>query len=302
MVSNTRSNPWPGVLVGVLLVAATAFLVSRIAHASGDTASNNSAPPSTASQPPASPNPRSSSPTSTISTADWKLSWQDEFNTTAALNKWSFDVGNVGGRALKQLQWYDRSNASISGGQLVITAAANGGGHQCWNGPCRYSSVRMQTYFAQKYGLFEARIKMPSGTGLWPAFWMVGDNYNQVFLPKAGEIDIAEINDKPPLTKVTGFAHGPKEDFRAETTLGQPISDGYHIYAIEWTRTGITWLVDGKAYGHLDSYAGWPFNHPFNILLDLAVGSGNDFAGAPTSSTHFPATMDVDWIRVYRKA
>ena len=300
MRSNARSNPWPGVLVGVLLVASTAFLASRIAHASGDTANNSPPPTSTSSQPAGSPNPRSSSPASAISTAGWKLSWQDDFNTTAALNRWSFDVGNVGGPALAQLQWYDRGNATITGGKLAITATANGGGHQCWNGPCHYSSVRMQSHFGQAYGLFEARIKLPAGSGLWPAFWLQGDNYDQVGLPKAGELDIAEEPNRPPLNELHGFSHAPQGIHKFTADLPQPLSAGYHVYAIEWTRSRITWLVDGKAYGHLDSYPGWPFNHPFNIILNLAVG-GN-WPGSPTSSTHFPASMDVDWVRVYRKA
>jgi beta-glucanase (GH16 family) len=297
MGSNTRSNPWPGVLVGVLLVASTAFLVSRVAHASGDAATNNTAATSTAAP---SPNPRSSPPTSTISTADWVLSWEDDFNTTAALNKWSFDVGNVGGSALRQLQWYDRANAAITGGKLTITATANGSGHRCWNGPCHYTSVRMQSHFGQAYGLFEAKIKIPAGSGLWPAFWLQGDNYDQVGLPKAGELDIAEQPNLPPLNELHGFAHAPKQIHRYTTMLAQPLSDAYHVYAIEWTRDGITWLVDGKAYGHLDAYRGWPFNHPFNIILNLAVGG--KWPGPPTSSTHFPATMDVDWVRVYRQS
>ncbi len=297
MRSNNRSAPWLGALVGVLLVASTAFLVARFAHAR-DTASKSLTPLSATRQRAPSPNPQSTSPGSTLSMANWVLTWQDKFNSTAALHKWSFVLGNQGGPALKQLQWYDRSNASIRGGKLVITADANGGGHQCWNGPCHYTSVRMQTHFAQAYGLFEARIKMPAGGGLWPAFWMVGDNYNQVYLPRAGEIDIAEVSNHPPATRLTGFAHAPKLYYRAQDVLPQPLSAGYHDYAIEWTKSRITWLVDGKAYGHLNAYPGWPFNHPFNIILDLAVG-GN-WPGPPTSSTHFPATMDVDWVRVYR--
>jgi beta-glucanase (GH16 family) len=307
MSSNTRSSPWPGVLVGALLVASTAFLVTRVAHASGDTASNNQAPTSTASQPAPSKNPQSSSSTSAISTTGWKLSWDDEFNTTAALRQWSFDVGNVGGPALHQLQWYDRGNASVRGGQLVITAAANSNGKQCWHGPCHYTSVRMMSNFTQAYGLFEARIKLPAGQGLWPAFWLQGDNYDEVGLPKAGEIDIVEVPNLPPANLLTGFAHAPKGDgqrnsqiYRAEDTLSQPLSAGYHVYAVEWTRKGITWLVDGKAYGHLDSYPGWVFNHPFNIILNVAVGG--KWPGPPTASTHFPASMDVDWVRVYRQA
>ena len=303
MGSYGRSTIWPGVVVGVVLVASTTFLVARVVHASNGTAGNSPAQTSAAGQTTPSPNPRSSSPTSTLPAGNWKLSWHDEFSTTAALRNWSFVTGNLGGSNLHQLQWYDRSNAAVRGGNLVITAAADGGGHQCWNGSCHYTSVRMQTSFAQAYGLFEARIKMPNGSGLWPAFWMVGDNYNQVFLPKAGEIDVAEISNLFKPNVLTAFAHGPVKGsrelrFQAQVSLTHPLSAGYHVYAVKWTRNRITWLVDGNPYGHLDKYRGWPFNHPFNIILDLAVGGS--WPGPPKASTHFPATMDVDWIRVYR--
>jgi beta-glucanase (GH16 family) len=300
MRSDTRSTPWPGVLIGLALVASTTFLVARSTHASWDATGNSAAQTSTAGQAAPTGNSRSSSPASAISPAGWKLSWEDEFNTTAALRKWSFDVGNVGGRALHQLQWYDRSNASVRSGQLVITADANSNGQQCYHGPCHYTSVRMMSHFAQAYGLFEARIKLPAGRGLWPAFWLQGDNYDQVGLPKAGELDIAEVPNIPPANILYGFAHAPyRKQYRASTTLPQPLSAGYHVYAIEWTRSGITWLVDGKTYGHIDSYPRWVFNHPFNIILNIAVGG--KWPGTPPSSTHFPATMDVDWVRVYRQ-
>jgi beta-glucanase (GH16 family) len=99
---------------------------------------------------------------------------------------------------------------------------------------------------------------------------------------------------------LTGFAHAPKMKYRVASTLPQPLSAGYHVYAVEWTRRKITWLVDGKVFGHLASYQGWPFDHPFNIILNLAVGGM--WPGPPNSSTHFPATMHVDWVRVYRPA
>lgn len=231
--------------------------------------------------------------------SQWQLSWQDEFNSTASLNAWSFAEGNVGGPALQQLQWYDKTNASINPqGDLVISATANGGGHQCFNGPCGYSSVRMQTEAAFGYGLIEARIELPRGQGLWPAFWMQGVNFPQVGLPAAGEIDIAELNSRAPADVLTAFAHAPGLHFDVPPlAMQQPISAGFHIYAVEWARSGITWLVDGHPYGHL-AYAGSPFDHPFNIILDLAVGGS--WPGPPDASTRFPAHMYVDWVRVYK--
>jgi beta-glucanase (GH16 family) len=159
----------------------------------------------------------------------------------------------------------------------------------------------MISSFKQRYGLFEARIKLAGGRGIWPAFWMQGANYDRVHLPKAGEIDIAEVNGRQPADRLGGYGH--EQDGTAKAyydRMSQSIYAGYHIYGVEWTREGITWLVDGKAYGYLPAYRGWPFNHPFNIILSLAVGG--TWPGSPDASTHFPVSMYVNWLRVYRQA
>ena len=231
----------------------------------------------------------------------WTLSWTDEFTGSSSLHDWSFDNGG-NGWGNKELQVYDPRNVSLSpGGGLVITAAKDGYGEDCWYGTCEYSGARLQTkgVFAQQYGLFEARIKLPSGHGLWPAFWMEGADIDQVNWPAAGEIDVIEVNNQHP-DLVEAFAHGPEEGYGAYDTLTHPLSAGYHVYGVEWTSTGITWLVDGHAYGHLNAYSGWPFDQPFFLILDLAVGGV--WPGSPTASTTFPAEMDVSWIRVYKKA
>jgi beta-glucanase (GH16 family) len=242
------------------------------------------------------------------------LTWDDEFTTAAGLNGWWFENGNVGGPALQELQWYDQNNATVTNGNLVLTATAGANGQQCWNGPCQYTSVRMQSNFSQTYGLFEARIKLAGGTGIWPTFWMQGDNFDQVGDPAAGEIDIVEVNGQPPLDRIGGYAHAPNVPtqlcgqaadiagcfFSAYDTMSEPVYDDYHIYGVEWTPTGITWLLDGKPFGYLAAYPGWPFNHPFNIILSLAVGGS--WPGSPDASTHFPVSMDVNWLRVYRQA
>ena len=310
-----KSKPalWVGVVIGTVLVGLTAFLVAGTGQAGG-TANSASSSHSTRTPAPthsasatASPHATSSaskSPSKSrtiLSAFHGVLTWNDEFNSTAGLNGWHFLTGNVGGQApLDELQYYDQSNASVSNGNLVLTATQGGGGHQCKYGPCRYTSVRMISSFSQAYGLFEARIKLAGGQGIWPAFWMQGDNYDQVGLPAAGEIDIAEVNGRPPVNVLSGFGHAPGVVTKYYDSLPQPLDAGYHIYGVEWTRTGITWFVDGKAYGYLAAYRGWPFNHPFNIILSLAVGG--TWPGPPDATTHFPVSMYVNWIHVYRRA
>jgi beta-glucanase (GH16 family) len=230
----------------------------------------------------------------------WTLTWQDDFTGSGALRRWTFlNGGNGWGN--KELQNNDSRNVSLApGGGLVITAARTGYGQRCWYGPCTYSAARLQTEgtFAQEYGLFEARIKLPTGTGLWPAFWMEGADMPQVNWPAAGEIDVVEVNNKKP-DLVEAFAHAPDESYGAYYHLPNSLSAGYHVYGINWTARGITWLVDGHVYGHMNAYAGWPFDQPFFLILSLAVGG--TWPGSPTSGTPFPAHMDVSWIRVYRQ-
>lgn len=216
------------------------------------------------------------------------------------MKKWLFFSGG-NGWGLRQLQWYDSGNAAINNsGQLVITADANGGGNRCWYGPCKYTSARMETKntFAQKYGLFEARIKLPAGHGVWPAFWIEGANVYQVGWPACGEIDIIEPNNRNP-NLVQGYAHATKHVRSEYLTVSDPITAGFHTYAVQWTPTGITWYFDGHAYGHMNAYKGWPFSQKFFIILDLALGGS--YPGLPNASTPFPAKMVVDWIRVYRR-
>jgi len=231
----------------------------------------------------------------------WKLTWQDEFNQPTSLRKWAFQTGGTGW-SLKQLQWYGASNASVDGqGDLVITASKSGQGRQCWYGACRYSSVRMNTLstFTQAYGRFEARIQVPIAAGLWPAFWLEGANISKVGWPRCGEVDIVESNGQDP-DVVQGYAHALHNNHNGYFTLPRPLSAGFHVYGVDWNPQGITWFVDGYRYAHMNAYPGWPFSHPFYIILDLAVGGA--WPGPPGASTHFPARMLVDWVRVYRAA
>jgi beta-glucanase (GH16 family) len=230
----------------------------------------------------------------------WVLTWNSDFSKAGSLNKWQFVTGG-NYVTLKQLQWYSPASAYVNArGQLVITAA-KAGGHTCWYGPCLFTSARMTTQgrFAQKYGRFEARIKLPPGSGLWPAFWMEGADTSRVGWPAGGEIDVIETNNKNSYL-VMGFAHATKFGHSSTLTVSQPITGGFHTYGVDWTPAGITWTFDGYPYAHFGAYKGWPFNQPFYLILDLAVAGS--FAGSPTNAGTFPAQMVVDWIHVYRQA
>lgn len=231
--------------------------------------------------------------TPTVGATTWKLTWHDEFNGQGAPAQWTPQTGGYG-FGDHQLEWNSTTNATLNGhGVLDIAATKGGGGHQCWYGPCKYQSAKLVTYkiFAQAYGRFEARIKLPPGKGLWPAFWLEG-------VKSGGEIDIIEVNNANPYL-IKGYAHGLKFKFTAQKVLTEKPASAYHVYGVDWTRKGITWTFDGQPFGHLNSFRGWPFSHPFFIILDLAVGGV--WPGPPTASTPFPAHLLVDWIRVYER-
>ena len=233
--------------------------------------------------------------TTSVPPSDWVLSWEDNFQGTGTPAGWSFDTGGYG-FGNKQLEWNSNDNAQVSEqGGLTITATKGSGGHDCWYGPCEYEGAKIQSSFAQTYGIFEARIKLPAGQGLWPAFWMIPAASQDD--PKE-EIDIIETNNKSPYL-VKGYAHESNVfSYGAEKVLNLPISSQFHTYAVEWNPSGITWTFDGKQYGHIKAYPNWPFDQPFIMLLDLEVGGS--WPGPPNASTVFPAKMQVSWIRVYK--
>ncbi|MCI0421319.1 MAG: glycoside hydrolase family 16 protein, partial [Acidobacteria bacterium] len=204
-------------------------------------------------------------------------------------------------------------NATIEKGCLVITAIKeNLAGSRCWYGPCEYTSARLKTQvkFEQTYGRFEARIQIPSGQGMWPAFWLLGSNILDEGWPACGEIDVMENIGKEPST-VRGTLHGPgysgTGSIGAKHSLpqGQRFSADFHVFAAEWEPQTIRWYVDDQLYqtrtpADLPAGRRWVFDHPFFILLNLAVG-GN-WPGSPDATTVFPQTMRVDYIRVYQRS
>ena len=247
-----------------------------------------------------STNTTNSIPTRKIMSS-WKLAWQDDFNGQGLPANWTFDIGGYG-FGDGQLQWNSNDNARLSGqGGLILTAKKGGSGHMCWYGPCEYTAVKIQTTFSQTYGRFEARIKLPPGTGLWPAFWMIPAERTKSGRHDNGEIDIIEVNNRQQ-NVILGYAHphvGGTHNYRAEKVLDMSPSSQYHVYGVDWTPAGITWTFDGQPYGHMNAYPGWPFDNPFIMLLDLAVG-GN-WPGPPSAGTVFPAQMLVSWVRVYKE-
>ena len=174
----------------------------------------------------------------------------------------------------------------------------------------KFTSARIKSreLFAQAYGRFEARIKIPSGRGLWPAFWMLGDNIKLVGWPSCGEIDVMENIGKEPAT-VHGTLHGPGYSAAAgisspyELHGGRNFAGDFHLFAVEWEPNVIRFYVDNDLYAtrtpaDLPNGARWVYDHPFFIILNLAVG-GN-WPGPPDAKTSFPVSMLVDYVRVYQ--
>ncbi len=240
------------------------------------------------------------------------LTWADEFNAAAntPINsaRWTHDVGG-GGWGNNQLEYDTNSTRNVAhdgAGNLVITARRENAGLNCWYGPCQYTSARIKTQgkFTQRYGRFEARIKIPRGQGIWPAFWMLGDNMPTVGWPNAGEIDILENIGREP-TRVHGSLHGPGysggNPLTGSYAPGYTFADAFHTFAVDWGPTSVTWLVDGVAYQTKTSSQTngnpWVFDHPFFLILNVAVG-GN-WPGSPDASSPYPQTMLIDYVRVY---
>jgi beta-glucanase (GH16 family) len=278
------------------------FLLGITALVAACTASGGTGPTAQPSRSTTPPQPtRASSPAAASSAGQWALTWTGGFNKPGALSKWQYDHGGQAGAGLRQLQWYDTANATINkNSQLVITADRDSGKNRCWYGPCQFASSRMETEnsFSQTYGKFEARIKFPPGEGLWPAFWLEGTNVDQVGWPACGEIDVIEPQAGKNPYLVDAYAHATRFRHQAFLTVPQPITAGFHTYGVVWNPKGITWYFDGHAYSHAKAYKGWPFDKPFFIILNLAVGGG--YTGPPDKNTPFPAHLVVDWIRVYR--
>lgn len=239
--------------------------------------------------------------TGNIETSDWKIIWSDEFNETKInRNNWTYDIG-AQGWGNKELEYYtDRSdNSWIEDGNLIIKAQK-----EDYAGS-KYTSARLKTQMLQSftYGKIEARIKMPSQQGLWPAFWMLGISQTDEYWPRCGEVDIMEHINKENV--VHGSMHYYVNDRKTEfnKTLSEKSKNiditQYHIYSVQWDKEKIKWFVDNEQYFEQDISNMDTFHRPFYIILNLAVG-GN-WPGNPDKSTVFPSSMYVDYVRVYNK-
>jgi beta-glucanase (GH16 family) len=270
----------------------------------------------------------------TIATAQtaggWQLVWSDEFDGAAGAApdpaKWNFDTGSGWGKYEIETNSSSASNVFLDGkGNLVLRATKDAQGN--------YTSGRLQTGApgasthttdrSWQYGRIEARIKLPFGKGVWPAFWMLGENYATVGWPGCGEVDIMENfgtfgnnanrnngtihGPGPGNSPSTPTDYPPSGGVGTSTTLpsGGTVYDDYHVYAIEWARDSIEFYVDGVSYqrltpASLPAGAKWAFNAPFFLILSVAIGSPGAFLGTPDSSVAFPQTMLVDYVRVYQ--
>ncbi len=238
----------------------------------------------------------------------WCVTFNDEFNGDVGSppdgSIWRPQEGGTGW-GNNELEYYTHGdNAFLDGeGHLVIEARSDSDGRSCWYGTCRYTSGRMSTFesFSQRYGRFEARIKAPRGKGTWPAFWLLGENVYRDGHPQCGEIDVMEVlGDR--LGEVQQHAVGPGLKFGSAYTLpdAQSITN-WHTYSVQWSPDLIEWQIDGHTtLGLTKNEAGesWVFDHPFFLLLNLAVGG--DWPGDPDAETILPARMLVDYVRVYR--
>jgi beta-glucanase (GH16 family) len=250
--------------------------------------------------------------TSSPTSGAWVLTWSDEFNgnngSAPDPAKWAIETGG-NGWGNNELEYYTARSQNVrqENGNLVITALKET--YVGADGVTRnYTSARLKTagLFNQAYGRFEARIKIPAGQGLWPAFWMLGQDINTAGWPTCGEIDIMENVGFEP-AKVHGSAHGPgysgSHALTGVYTLpAGRFSDDFHVFAVEWEPSAVRFYVDGTLYetrtpADLPASTRWVYDHPFFLLLNVAVGG--DWPGSPDGTTVFPETMLVDYVHVY---
>ena len=249
-----------------------------------------------------------SSPTATPEwvRSGWEMVWHDEFEGSQINGDyWTHEVGGSGwGNGEAQYYTDDPNNAYVADGMLVIKALEENKLGKL------FTSARLSTQgkVEPQYGRIEARIKLPTGQGIWPAFWMLGTNIDSVGWPYSGEIDIMENIGSEPST-IHGTVHGPRysggDGVGASKRLpgGERYTDDFHIFAIEWEPEEIRWYMDGSMYSKLTPAAvpgEWVFDHPFYIIINLAVGGA--WPGYPDDTTTFPQTMEVDYVRIYEPA
>jgi beta-glucanase (GH16 family) len=259
--------------------------------------------------------------TTSSPTRELKQVWADEFDGPAGgridSTKWHYDLGDGCqsgncGWGNQEKEWYTSASESVSlngQGQLQIVARPAAAGLTCYYGACRYTSAKITTrgMLDVAPGRVEARIKLPAGQGLWPAFWLLGTDIGAVGWPQCGELDIME-NHGSNMTATSSAMHGPGYSgntpfVHSYQLAGASFADDFHTFAVEWDSTRVAFFVDGKQHyviprADVQSHGNWVFDHPFFIILNLAVGG--TFDGDPRSDAILPATMLVDYVRVYQ--
>lgn len=244
----------------------------------------------------------------------WSLVWSDEFDGPAGSPAdpatWQPEVGGHGW-GNEELQYYSggSENAALDGaGNLAIVVRRVDPQLRGRFDGREYSSARLvsKSRVAFSYGLVEARIRLPRARGMWPAFWMLGRNIDEVGWPQCGEIDVMENFGTSP-TVVHGTVHGPGYSGAAGVTASHradaDLADDFHVYAVHWEPDRIRWYLDSRLYATVtpDDLRGnpWVFDHEFYFLLNVAVGG--TFSVRPDPSTVYPQVTLVDYIRVHER-
>lgn len=259
---------------------------------------------------------------STPSTTTWSQVWSDEFDGPAGARidstKWSYETADgckegICGWGNDEKEYYtDASeNIALNGqGQLMIVARRAPAGLTCYYGPCLYTSAKVTTRGKMLVapGRVEARIKLPAGQGLWPAFWMLGHNSPATPWPECGELDVMENKGSEPTT-TSSAVHGPGYSgatpfAHAHSLARGALSDDFHTFAVEWDSLHVRFFVDDTAHyeitrAEVEHFGKSILDQPFFLILNLAVGG--HFDGDPRSDAIFPATMFVDYVRVYAR-
>ncbi len=253
-----------------------------------------------------SPNP-TYTPTMTLTPRAYVLAWSDEFNSSPInTSNWNYETGCTGWGNAEWQNYTAGENSFITtdAGNSVLVIEAR----QTTGGQCGYTSSRMTTRGKREftYGRIEARLKLPQTQGIWPAFWLLGNDIGTVGWPNCGEIDIMEhVGFEPTLTH--GAMHGPgysgATPIGGTFNLGEVVNVNYHVYAIEWTADMVRWYVDNNNFysvtrAQVQQYGPWVFDHPFFIILNVAVGG--TWPGYPDATSVFPQRMYVDYVRVYQ--
>ncbi|MBS2029293.1 MAG: glycoside hydrolase family 16 protein [Deltaproteobacteria bacterium] len=301
----------------------TLFRIDTWSPTSGSTSTTTSSSSTSSSSGSSGSTGTSSSTSSTGSSGStsggdggWVLVWSDEFDggddVPADPSKWQNEVSGSG-MGNQELEYYTPGTQNViqQGGNLVITARENTDSSLTCSYPvngntCLYTSGKVNSLglFSQQYGRFEANIKVPTGQGMWPAFWMMGVDIDSAGWPACGEIDVMENIGKEP-DNAYGSLHAPGFNTGLAYSLPVPYSDDFHVFAIEWEPQVIRFYVDTALYEtHTPADVGgsgtWEFDRePFYLLLNLAVGGS--WPGSPDATTVFPQQMLVDYVRVYAR-